>query len=262
MDFSDHLYNIVLTPDFDFKIAWAKNLTTLPAIALPPLASNRIPSLKIPSRPANFTIVPPRLVPKRDFRDEQNRKHFLHAIANIELLAIELPALCLLRFGSVDPEFVSAQLKVIAEEAYHFELLRDRLREMDCEFGSVPVHHGLWDWAWRCDSELDHQVIIPCYLEARGLDVTPEFVRQFRELDDDKTANILKLILDEEIGHVRQGMEYLKRAAVGSGVTPDALFESVLRKFFGDKLRSKVRLNPEIRARAGFSPEQIALLAS
>lgn len=262
MSLAKTLYDIVLTPDFDFKIAWAKQLTSHPVETIPPLPQNELPFLKTPSRPANFTVVPPRLVPKRDFRDLENRKNFLHAIANIELLAIELPALCLLRFGSADLEFVASQLKIIAEEAYHFELLRGRLRDMGCEFGSVPVHHGLWDWAWRCESELDHQIIIPCYLEARGLDVTPDFVAKFKELGDGKTAKILQLILDEEIGHVRQGMDYLKRAALGQGFTPDAVFESVLRKFFGDKLRSKVKLNPEIRTLAGFSQEQIALLAS
>jgi uncharacterized ferritin-like protein (DUF455 family) len=262
MDLSRYLYNVVLTPDFDVKIDMAKKLTTLESERLAPLPANQSVFLKMPGRPDSHRVVPPRLVPKRNFRDEQSRKHFLHAIANIELLAIELPALCLLRFGSEDEAFVATQLKIIAEEAYHFELLRERLGEMGCEFGSIPVHHGLWEWAWRCESELEHQILIPCYLEARGLDVTPEFIREFQKLGDQKTARILSLILDEEVLHVRHGLTYLSKRAEERDQSTNDMFEAVLRRFFGDKLRSKVPLNPQMRTLAGFSREQIALLAS
>lgn len=255
-----HLNQLLATRDFDEKIARGKAMVSLAAQPVTAFISDDLKPFATPSRPDGFCVVAPRNVPKRDFSDTANRVNFLHAIANIELLAIELPALCLARFGSDDADFIATQLKIIAEEARHFELLRDRLRALGCEFGTIPVHHGLWDWAWRCTSELEHQVIIPCYLEARGLDVTPEFVIKLRDAGDAPSATIMQIIVDEEVGHVRAGMDYLHRTALKQGTCADALFEQVLRSFFGDRLKSKVPLNPKIRKLAGFSEAQIGLL--
>lgn len=256
------LKKIVMTTDLNEKIRIGKSLTALRADVISAADAETLNTLKSPGRPAGFTVVPPREVPKRNFQDLESRLNFLHAIANIELLAVELPALCLMRFGSDDVAFVSDQMRIIAEEAYHFELLKDRLADFGCEFGSLPVHHGLWDHAWRCDSELEHQILIPCYLEARGLDVTPEFARKFETLGDQRTARIMRLILTEEISHVRQGMRYLAIKAAERNESADHVFEKTLRGFFGDKLKSKIPLHHENRALAGFTPNQINLLAS
>jgi uncharacterized ferritin-like protein (DUF455 family) len=261
MPLPDILFQLITTSSFDEKIHLGQSLAAHAAETLAPLDSDKLQTLKSPGRPAHFSIVPPRKVPKRNMADLQSRIHFLHAIANIELLAIELPALCLLRFGCADSHLVADELKIISEEANHFDLLRARLKDFGCDFGTVAVHHGLWDYAWQCDSELEHQILIPCYLEARGLDVTPEFVQKFKDLGDEKTASIMQLILTEEIRHVRHGIHYLEKTATALGTTKEDVFEKTLKKFFGDKLKSKVPLNKTYRAEAGFSEEQMRILS-
>ena len=256
------LKKIITTKDFDEKITLAKELSREPADVVPQLMEPSLAHLKFPGRPDDFCIVNPRFVPKRNKTDLQSRINFLHSIANIELLAIELPALCLMRFGSVDLDFIDRQLKIISEEAYHFELLRNRLQDFGCEFGTIPVHHGLWDYAWRCQSELEHQVVIPCYLEARGLDVTPEFIKKFEAQGDTKSAQIMRLILDEEITHVQFGLKYLQKQAQRACVSRDELFAKTLRNVLGDKIKSKIPVNQETRTKAGFTVEQIRVLAS
>jgi len=254
------LFNIITNTDFDKKILLAKSLSKKNPIQIDALDKDSLKKLRMPGRPTHFKIVPPKKVPKRNFQDSNNRLNFLHAIANIELLAIELPALCLLRFGSQDLGFIQTQLQIIQEEAHHFELLKDRLQGFNCPFGSLPVHHGLWDYAWRCASELEHQILIPCYLEARGLDVSPTFIKNFIEIGDQKTATIMQLILDEEIIHVKHGNHYLKKKSQELNSTPDDLFEKILTHFFGNKLKSKVAINEYYRKQAGFSDKQIQLI--
>ena len=253
------LSQIITTTDLSQKILLAKELSLDVLEKLKPFDQTDL--FKKPGRPQDFAVVEARKVPKRSFKDVQGRAQFLHAIANIELFAIELPALCLLRYGSDDLEFIAEQIQIIKEEAKHFQLLSDRLKEMGFEFGCFPVHYGLWDYAWKCENELEHQIIIPCYLEARGLDVTPGFVKKFKDVQDEKSAAIMQLIYEEEIGHVESGQKYLQKQAQKVSLSPDELFERTLRKLFQDKIKSKVPLNIEGRQQAGFTTQQLQLLS-
>jgi len=259
-DLQKILFNIITTKDYDHKISLSRHFSNSKIKPLEPLHHSLWEKLKTPGRPNGFKVVPPRNVPKRDFHDLDNRIHFLHAIANIELLAIELPALCLLRYGNKDAKYIKIQIDIISEEANHFSLLRNRLEDFGCQFGTLSVHHGLWDYAWRCQSELEHQILIPCYLEARGLDVSPGFVKKFEDIGDTKTANIMRLILKEEVEHVRQGNEYIQRQSKALNTTPDILFKKILTHFIGNKIKSKCTVNEYYRKQAGFSETQIQLI--
>jgi hypothetical protein len=47
--------------------------------------------------------------------------------------------------------------------------------------------------------------------EAANLDFAQHYSRIFQELDDHKTADILKIVLDDEISHVSFGSHWMKR---------------------------------------------------
>lgn len=254
MSIEEHLKSILLSKNFDHKINLAKQLDQAPKI-LHALEKQATMSLKEPSRPKDFIIVSPKHVPyRKNIQNPNNKIHFLHAIANIELLAIELPILALLRFGSQDSQFIENQFQIIREEAYHFELLKNRLQELGRNFGTLPVHHGLWDYAWRCTTMLEHQIMIPCYLEARGLDVCPEFIEKFRKISDVESEKIFQIILNDEIQHVNFGIEYLKQEAKKQNTSQENLFTQTLEHFLGEGLKSKIPLNIPIRQSAGFTP--------
>ncbi len=257
LSLAEKLYALIREPDFTKKIARAQSLGPNQAEPVAALSPERLHLLKIPGRPNFFNLAAPREVAKRGFHDKDARIAFWHAIANIELLAIELPALCLLRFGANDPAFIQSQLKILAEEAYHFSLLQNKLTELGCTFGTLPSHNGLWDYAWKCENELEHQILIPCYLEARGLEATPEFIQKFKSLNDPKSAEILEIIERDEIQHVLAGQKYLAQKASEQNTTPDTLFQNTLTKFFGDKVKSKIKVHRENRLKAGFSEEMI-----
>jgi len=131
---------------------------------------------------------------------------------------------------------------------------------MGADFGTLPCHNGLWDYAWQCQSELEHQIVIPCYLEARGLDVTPNFIEKFTTVGDVESAAVMQRILTDEIQHVLTGQEYLQKQALTLNITADALFEQTLNRFFDGKVKSKVPLNRVNRLQAGFSENMMATL--
>jgi uncharacterized ferritin-like protein (DUF455 family) len=260
-----HLKNIILTKNFNEKISFAEDLNQF--LNQTDLLINQISNdvflkdFQTPGRPNNYQVLSPKKVPLRKNLDNlEHRINFLHAIANIELLAIELPILCLLRFGSSDNDFIKEQIRIIMEEALHFEMLKNRLSDLGCEYGSIPVHHGLWDFALTCVNELEHQILIPCYLEARGLDVCPEFIEKFKKIKDFKSADILQKILNDEVGHVKSGNEYLKKKAKEKNTSSDDLFYKVLTEKLGNNISSKTKVNKEYRLKAGFSKEMISFL--
>lgn len=257
MNLKNDLIDLIKEENFDQKIIRAKQLSDYlnqDHIDLESISSEEFLQIKEPGRPENYQVLSPRKVPiRRNLKDIEQRVNFLHAIANIELLAIELPALGFLRFGCQDHDLIISQIEVIIEEAHHFELLKKRLKELNCDYGSIPVHHGLWDFALRCESELEHQILIPCFLEARGLDVCPDFVKQFQEINDQDSAQILQLILDEEIIHVRKGIEYLNKKSLELNLTPEELFDQVLKTKMGSQRISKIPINYDYRHQAGFS---------
>lgn len=256
-----NLFELILETNLQTKIALGLAFSQKQAEPISALSLNDQKFLKSPGRPKDFQTVSPRNVPKRNFEDLQQRANFLHAIGNIELLAVELPALCLLRFGSDDLDFIQKQFHIIAEEAYHFSMIKSRLHKMGIEFGSLPAHNGLWDHAWRCQNELEHQILIPCYLEARGLDVSPTFIEKLDAVKDQESAEILRIILRDEIGHVKTGQEYLSKKAKNQNTEPAKLFRKTLETFFGDQLKSKVPINKKTRLEAGFDQDMLNLIS-
>ena len=95
-------------------------------------------------------------------------------------------------------------------------------------------------------------------LEARGLDVTPAMVAKLRLLGDDTTADILELILREEIAHVAAGSRWFRWYCEREGVESRARFRQLLDEYARGSLRGP--FNRVARLAAGFDAEEIAAL--
>ena len=62
-----------------------------------------------------------------------------------------------------------AWVRVGAEEAYHFNLLSERLADFGAAYGDHPAHDGLWQSAQATGgSLLARLAVVPLVLEARG----------------------------------------------------------------------------------------------
>ena len=95
-------------------------------------------------RPARPVLVPPRELPKRRLGSAEGHGAMIHAIAHIEFNAINLACDAVCRFPGLPPEYYSDWLRIALEEGMHFNLLRDRLRQLGFDYGDFPAHNGLW----------------------------------------------------------------------------------------------------------------------
>lgn len=206
-----------------------------------------------PARPERPPLLPPRDMPKRrNFGSPAGRIALLHALAHIELNAIDLAWDLIARFGDagLPRGFFDDWVEVAAEEAEHFRLLSDRLAELGSFYGALPAHDGLWEAAAATAHDpVARLAVVPLVLEARGLDVTPEMKLRLERAGDAASAAILGRIYRDEIGHVAAGRRWFERLCRERGDDPEAVFHAKVRRYFTGAL--KPPFNRAARDQAG-----------
>lgn len=196
-------------------------------------------------------------MPRRRFTTSAGRSALLHAIAHIELNAIDLAFDMALRFapeidaaGLRPADFVHEWFQVGADEAQHFLMLERRLGDLGVRYGDMPAHGALWEAAaLTSDSVLARLAVAPLVLEARGLDVTPGMAKRLRQAGDEESARILDTIFDEEISHVATGTRWFLRLCSTRGLEAEATFKALVASRFRGTLTPP--FNHEARASAG-----------
>lgn len=216
-----------------------------------------------PARPARPELLPPNRMPKRGKAgSERSRFALLHAVAHIELNAIDLAWDIVGRFGDGLPRaFVDDWVRVADDEARHFVLIDDRLRELGGGYGDLGAHDGLWQASAATAHDLPARLaVVPQVLEARGLDVTPTMMARLRAAGDDRSADILEIIYRDEIAHVAAGNRWFRWACDSNGSSPAETFRALVSTHFRGEL--KPPFNDLARAEAGLSPDFYRPLAT
>lgn len=205
-----------------------------------------------PARPSVPQLLPPSDMPRRrKGGNEGNRRALLHAIAHIELNAIDLAFDIVARFGNIMPRsFTDDWISVGDDEARHFTLLNGRLKANQSFYGDLPAHDGLWQSSMdTADNLAARLAVVPMVLEARGLDVTPAMITQFENAGDTVSAEVLQTIYTDEIGHVATGSRWFKFLADKVGREAESWFQELVSKYFHGFL--KPPFNTAARNRAG-----------
>lgn len=217
--------------------------------------------MPLPGYPDRLRLVDPREVPRRSLGTVEGRACFLHAIAHIEFNAINLALDAVYRFGGLPDGYYRDWLGVARDEARHHAMLEDRLEELGFRYGDFSAHNGLWDVACRTAHDLvSRMAMVPCVMEARGLDVTPGMIRRFRDVGDDRSAGLLEIILEEEERHVAIGVFWYRWACGERGLDPVPTFLSLLETYLPRRLSGP--LNMDRRRAAGFDDAWLRQLDS
>lgn len=227
-------------------------------LAPDPAAPPPLP-IAMPGRPARPRLVPARELPRRGFGTSEGLAAFVHAVAHIEFNAIDLAWDAVYRWRDMPPRFYADWAAVANDEARHFGLLRGRLQALGHDYGDFDAHNGLWEMAEKTAHDgLARMALVPRVLEARGLDVTPGMIAKLRQRGDDATADILEVILREEVGHVAAGSRWFRWHCAQRGLEPRATFRALLAEYARAVLYGP--FNREARLEAGFDAEELASL--
>lgn len=213
------------------------------------------PAPRRPGRPDKPILIPPTQVKRRSLGSLKGRIALLHAIAHIELNAVDLALDIVARFAteSVPHSFFDGWMQVAFEEAKHFRMVRHRLNGLGADYGDLPAHDGLWQAAHDTRNDLTARLaVVPLILEARGLDVTPALQAKMRETGDHESAAVLDVIYEDEKGHVAVGAKWFRFLCARQRKDPAQTFKALVRANFRGPL--KAPFNDIARAEAGLTP--------
>ena len=209
-----------------------------------------------PARPERPELLSPRDVPKRKPGSPQGRIALLHAVAHIELNAVDLHWDIIARFAETPMPmgFYDDWVKAADEEAKHFNLFCDCLEATGSHYGALPAHAGMWRAAEdTAEDFMGRLAIVPMVLEARGLDVTPGMIEVFERAGETRAVDALRMIYAEEVGHVAYGSKWFNFLCGRHDLDPREVFHELVRRYFKGGL--KPPFNEEKRAEAGLPPD-------
>lgn len=209
-----------------------------------------------PARPPAPALLDPRDVPRRKPGTPEGRIAILHAVAHIELNAVDLHWDLIARFTDTrfPIGFYDDWVKAADEETKHFNLMCDCLKAHGSFYGAVPAHAGMWRAAEDTAQDLMGRLaVVPMVLEARGLDVTPGMIKIFQQAKDRQTIDALGMIYAEEVHHVAYGSKWFHFLCGRDGLDPTPTFHALVRRYFHSAL--KPPFNEEKRAEAGIPPD-------
>ena len=215
----------------------------------------------IPGRPPRPLLVPHTELRSPSLATAAGRAVLIHALAHIELNAIDLALDVCWRFGGMPDAFYRQWAGVATEEASHFELLRDHLKALGHAYGDFPAHNALWEMAEKTKHDLLARIaLVPRTLEARGLDASPAVKAKLVGAGDTRAGEILDVILRDEIGHVAIGNHWYRVLCEARGLDPVATYAELASRYGAPRPRGPFNL--DARRRAGFSEEELTRLTA
>jgi uncharacterized ferritin-like protein (DUF455 family) len=216
-------------------------------------------SIKIPGRPEKPVLVSPLAVKKRAMNTLEGRAALIHALCHIEFNAINLALDALWRFDAMPSDYYHDWLNVADEESYHFTLLNQHLATYGYTYGDFNGHNSLWEMVDRTKTDvLARMALVPRTMEARGLDASPALRNKLAQAGDQKAAEILDIILRDEIGHVAVGNRWFNWLCVQRNLLPLPTFADLALQYQAPKLRPPFNL--PARRQAGFTDQELEIL--
>ena len=229
----------------------AGSLPACPAASLEEVAGT------VPGRPARPELVPPREVGRRSMATVEGRAMLIHALAHIEFNAVNLALDALWRFPGMPVEYYLDWLRVAKEEAYHYSLLAAHLGTLGYAYGDFTAHNSLWEMVERTRQDIvARMALVPRTLEARGLDAIPPLRAKVAQAGDEAAAQILDIILRDEVGHVAIGNRWYGQLCAERGLDPATTYDELAVRHRAP--HAKGPFNLPARRLAGFTEAELA----
>ncbi|MFK5986793.1 MAG: ferritin-like domain-containing protein [Pseudomonadota bacterium] len=213
-----------------------------------------------PGRLEQPIIVPPKKLKKRGFGSDKQIASLLHALAHIEITAVNLAWDSICRYPDMPKEYYNDWIDTAKDEGEHFLALRQQIQQLGFDYGDFPVHGELWNMAVQTGDNLMHRMaIVHRVLEARALDVVPFAVKKFQSINASDTAKVLTTIANDEVNHVAAGTRWYHYCCKKQQCDPDSTFFELIKHYLNSY--PKGPFNQTARKSAGFSENELNLLS-
>jgi uncharacterized ferritin-like protein (DUF455 family) len=85
------------------------------------------------------------------------------------------------------------------------------MKDFDVSFGDYPLNAFFWSYMEKIETYQGFFAVMSLTFEQANLDFCKHYEEVFKKVGDEKTANLLKLVYDDEIKHVARGYTVLKK---------------------------------------------------
>jgi uncharacterized ferritin-like protein (DUF455 family) len=217
----------------------------------------------IVDEPQGLPGMPPalRLVHAKDLRPQplhtaHGKGALLHALAHIELNAVNLALDAVWRFAGMPLAYYQQWLTVAREEAYHYRMLARRMAHWGTAYTHHAAHNTLWDMAHKTRGDvLARMALVPRLHEARGLDAAPAVRKKLIGCGDAPSGAVVAVIQQDEVGHVAVGNHWFRHLCSERGLDSIAHYALLCQQYDAPKLRPP--FNEAARLAAGFTQDEI-----
>ncbi len=195
---------------------------------------------------------------KKSLKVESNRGLALHFFANHELLAIEMMAAALYCYPSrteEDIKFKKGIVSALRDEQKHFTMYCERMNELGVKFGDFPLNDFFWRQMIHLKTPQEFFALMSLTFEMANLDFCIHYKEIFKEVEDEKTFNILSTVLEDEITHVSIGRYWLEHWKP-TGSLWDYYKNLLPEKITPSRAKGMI-YSREVRARAGLESDFI-----
>jgi uncharacterized ferritin-like protein (DUF455 family) len=213
----------------------------------------------LPGIPTDLILVHATQIRPQPLHTEQGRGALLHALAHIELNAVNLALDAIWRFSHMPLKYYQDWLSVARDEAYHYRMLAKRMKYVKTYYTAHPAHNSLWDMAHKTKHDvLARMALVPRLYEARGLDAAPAVREKLIGCGDNDSATVIAIIQRDEVNHVAIGNHWYRYLCTQQGLEPMAHYHQLCQAYQAPKLRPP--FNEAARLAAGFTQAEIDYL--
>ncbi len=145
----------------------------------------------------------------KEFKDARARAIALYFFANHELLAIDSMAYVLLKFPQAPVDFLRGVYGTLRDEQKHLMKYAQRMKELaGFDVGDFKMNSYFWQHLKSIQSPKDYVCRMSLVFEQANLDFAAEYAEHMRTSGDAVSASILDSVLQDEISHVRHGVQW------------------------------------------------------
>ncbi len=117
----------------------------------------------------------------------------------------------LLAFPDAPKHFRKGIAGTLREEQEHVRLYITRMEGLGIKLGDLPLYRHFWAYVPRLLSPLHYISMMSLTFEMANLDFAPLYGASFAAAGDKESAALMQRILEDEIGHVSFGYQWLKK---------------------------------------------------
>ena len=119
-------------------------------------------------------------------------------------------ALTLLRFPNAPSRLRRCLIATMRDEQKHMRLYLEQMQHLGVEFGEIPLNSFFWDLLSKVDSVDQFVAGMSLTFEQANIDFSLYYKEQFELAGDRTTAAIMQTVLQDEIAHVRHGVNFFR----------------------------------------------------